>query len=137
MTDFAKVLLSICFLVLLVAVGMWVFPLYGVWQQGLSGEAELARAKQNRQIRIEEAEARLEAARFESQAEVERARGVAEANDIIAGGLGGAEGYLRYLYIDMLRETGSVGRETIYIPTEAAMPIMEAGRLKERVQPAE
>ena len=43
----------------------------------------LAKAKQNRQITIEEAQAKLESAKFDSQAEVERARGVAEANRII------------------------------------------------------
>ena len=110
--------------------GIAVNPHYNVWVQGLEGSAELARAEQNRQIRINEAKAKLDAAEHEANAEIERARGVKEANDIIAEGLGGPEGYLRYLYIDMLRETGGQGRETIYIPTEAGIPILEAGRVK-------
>ncbi|MFO0411755.1 MAG: hypothetical protein ACK51B_02660, partial [bacterium] len=36
-------------------------------------------------------------------------------------------------YIDMLKETaGKSGRETIYIPTEAGMPVLEAGRVSRR-----
>ena len=114
---------------LVIGAGMAIFPIYGVWQQGLSGEAELARATQNRQIRIERAKAQEQAAVFEAKAEVERAKGVAQANQIIADGLGGPEGYLRWRFIEMLQETGSAGRETIYIPTEAAMPILEAARI--------
>ena len=123
-------LLAFFMLVGLIAVGMWGCPQYNVWQQGLAGEAELARAEQNRQIRIEAAKAKKEAAKYDAEAEVERANGVAKANKIIADSLGGAEGYLRWRYIEMLQETGGKGRETIYIPTEAAMPIMEAQRLQ-------
>jgi regulator of protease activity HflC (stomatin/prohibitin superfamily) len=103
-------------------------PLWNVWSEGLGGQAELARAQQNRQIRIEKAKSLSAAAVFEAEAEVARARGVAEANEIIAEGLGGPEGYLRWRFIEMLQETGGDGRETIYIPTEAGIPILEAGR---------
>ena len=103
-------------------------PYYNVWVQGLTGAAELARAEQNRQIRINEAKAKNEAAVYEAEAEVARAKGVAEANKIIADSLGGPEGYLRWRYIEMLQDTGDKGRETIYIPTEAAMPLLEANR---------
>ena len=104
---------------------MWGLPIYGVWQQGLSGEAELARAVQNRQVLVEEAKAQLESAKFLNQAEVLRAKGVAEANSIVAGGLGGPEGYLRYLFIQQLAARKG---DTIYIPTEAGLPILEASR---------
>jgi hypothetical protein len=56
---------------------------------------------------------------------------VAEANKIIGNSLQGKEEYLRYLFIDMLRDTGGEGRETIYLPTEAGIPILEAKRLTE------
>lgn len=98
-------------------------PVYNVWQQDLQGQAELARAEQNRQIAIQEARAAEESAKSYANAEVTRARGVAEANSIIQDGLGGPEGYLRYLWIQNLPH----GR-TVYIPTEAGMPITEAGR---------
>jgi regulator of protease activity HflC (stomatin/prohibitin superfamily) len=84
---------------------------------------------QNRRIRVLEAQAALDAARLTAQAEVERARGTNEANRIMAESLGGPENYLRWAYIDMLRETADQqDRQIIYIPTEAGMPILEAGR---------
>ena len=103
----------------------WFLPVYGVWQQELVGRAELVRAEQNRRIAVLEAQARLEAEELNAQAEVARARGVAEANAIIADGLGGPEGYLRYLWIQSL---GSNHQDVVYIPTEAGIPILEAGR---------
>jgi len=99
-------------------------PQYKVWEQGLAGQAELRRAEQNRQIRIEEAQAELESAGLLAQAEAERARGVAEANKIIGEGLKGNEEYLRYLWITGLEDNEGV----VYIPTEAGIPILEAGR---------
>ncbi len=107
---------------------MFGLPRYSVWQQGLAGEAELKRAQQNRQITVEEAEAKREASKALAQAEVIRAGGVAEANKIIAEGLGGPQGYLRYLFIDALKDLDEKGSQIIYIPTEAGIPILEAGR---------
>lgn len=104
------------------------YPRYKVYQQTLAGEAELARATQNRQIRIQEAKAKLEAASLDAQAEIERAKGVAEANKIIGDSLKGNEAYLRYLWIQGLQE-GSTP-QVIYVPTEAGLPILEAGRLE-------
>lgn len=109
-----------------VALGMWGCPQYNVWQQGLAGEAELKRAEQTRQVRVLEARAKLEAAEYLNQAEVKRAEGVAASNRIIANGLGGPEGYLRYLWIQAMED--KQGKEIIYVPTEAGMPILEAGR---------
>jgi len=105
--------------------GMAGCPVYNVWQQGMVGEGELRRAQQNRQIEIARAEAAREAAKALAQAEVERAKGVAQANAIIAEGLGGPEGYLRYLWIHSLETTKA---QVIYVPTEANMPILEAGK---------
>lgn len=112
---------------ILIAVLMWTLPYYSVWQQGLAGQAELKRAEQNRQIAVQEAQAKLESSKLLAQSEVERARGVAEANKIIADGLGGAEGYLRWLWIDALNHPDK-GSQIIYVPTEAGLPILEAGK---------
>ena len=90
--------------VALIIAGMWGCPQYKVWQQGLAGEAELKRAEQNRRVRVLEAQANLDSAKLLNQAEVERAKGVADANKIIAEGLGGPEGYLRYLWIQGLND---------------------------------
>ena len=110
------------------ALGMWGCPQYHVWQQGLLGEAELRRAEQNRRIKVQEAEAIKESAKLLAQAEVERAKGNAQANQIIAGGLGGPEGYLRYLWIHMVSE--SKNTQIIYVPTETGLPLLEAGKRK-------
>lgn len=103
-------------------------PMYNVWEQGLTGEAALARATQDRQILIEEAIAKKESSVYWAQAEIERAKGAAEANQIVAESLGGPEGYLRWLFIEKLDEIKS--GQIIYLPTEAGIPILEAGRLK-------
>ena len=120
--------------VLVIALGMWGCPQYNVWQQEgvhlhltARNEAALARANQDRQIRIAEAKALQESAQFRAQAEITRAEGVARANEIIGESLRNNEAYLRYLFIDQLGETNA---DVIYIPTEAGLPILEAGRLR-------
>lgn len=112
-------------LIFLGGTGLYGCPKWNVWRAGMEGEAELKRAEQNRKIKVFEAEAALESAKLQAQAEVERAKGVAEANNIVADGLKGNEEYLRYLWIDKLSQ--SEGREIIYVPTEAGIPILEAG----------
>jgi len=103
----------------------WWKPQYQVWRRGLAGKAELKQAEWNRQIAIKEAEAKYESAKHLAQAEIERARGVAKANKIIGESLQGNEAYLRYLWIHGLQESTS---DVIYVPTEANLPILEAGR---------
>lgn len=106
---------------------MFVYPHYHVWSERLTGEAELARAESNRQIRTLEAEAEKDSAKFFAEAEIIRARGVAEANEIIGESLKENESYLRYLWIQGLQgENASV----IYVPTEANLPILESQRLR-------
>lgn len=112
-------------LTIIAAAAMWGIPQYGVWQQGLSGLAKLKEAEYSKQVAIEEAKADLESAGLKAKAEVERAKGVAEANKIIGDSLKGNDGYLQYLWIQGLHDGSS---EVIYIPTEANLPILEATR---------
>lgn len=118
--------------VLVLGALLWGWPQYKVYQQQLAGEAELARATQNRQIRIQEAKAKQESAALEAQAEIERAKGVAEANKIIGDSLKGNEAYLRYLWIQGLQEGATP--QVVYVPTEAGLPILEAGKRKDIVR---
>jgi regulator of protease activity HflC (stomatin/prohibitin superfamily) len=104
---------------------VWAIGRYYVYQAGLVGEAELRRAEQNRQITVQEAQAKFESAKMLAQAEVERARGVAEANRIIGKSLEGGDNYLRYLWLQGLQDGGN---SVIYVPTEANLPILEAGK---------
>lgn len=113
-------------LVLFVA-GMWGCPKYEVWQQGLKGQAELARAEQNRQIAVQAGKAKMDASTYLAAADTERAHGVARSNQIIGRSLSGPEGaaYLRWLWIHTLNDST---KQVIYIPTEASFPILEAGK---------
>ena len=119
---------GILLLAIVIGVGMVGCPQYNVYTSRLNGEAELAQAQQNRQIAVNEAQAKMESAKLLAQAEVERAKGVAEANRIIADGLKGNEEYLRYLWITDVAAAGKDGKTVVYIPTEANMPILEAGK---------
>jgi hypothetical protein len=100
-------------------------PIYTVWAERLAGEAELARAESNRQIKTLEAKAHEESSYSLANAEIIRAKGVAEANKIIGNSLEGNESYLRYLWIQGL-QTNQM--QVIYVPTEANLPILEAGK---------
>lgn len=101
---------------------------YSVWSSQKAGEAELARAQSNRQIKTLEAKANEESAYHLAAAEVVRAEGVAQANKIIGDSLKENEAYLRYRWIEGL-QTNQM--QVIYVPTEGNLPILEAGRLKE------
>ncbi|MBP7629585.1 MAG: hypothetical protein KA758_03970 [Acidimicrobiales bacterium] len=100
----------------------------------ISPRLNLYRANTEKHAVIAEQKAKSEAAEYaarsqvtqaqaKADAEVIRARGLAESQDIIASTL--TEEYLRYLYIDAL--AGGNG-QIIYVPTEAGLPILEAGR---------
>jgi len=106
---------------------MFGFPQYKVWQQAKEGEAMLAKAEQDRQIAILEARAKKESAEALAEAEIIRAKGIAEANEIIGGSLNNNEAYLRWLWIDNLKEFKG---HVIYVPTEAGIPITESQRFK-------
>jgi hypothetical protein len=116
------------FVVVLLVLGVGgtcaVGPIYHVWEQEQKGKAELARAHWNRQVAVQEAEAKKDAAVKLAEAEVARAQGVAKANSIIGNSLKGNDAYLRYLWIDKL---GDNDHSIIYIPTEAGLPLTEAG----------
>jgi regulator of protease activity HflC (stomatin/prohibitin superfamily) len=102
------------------------YPPYYTWQQEQEGKAELAKADYSKQVMVQEAKAKKESATYLAEAEVERAKGVAMANKIIGDSLRDNESYLRWLYIEGLKERNGI--ETIYVPTEAGLPILEAGK---------
>lgn len=114
---------SITMLILVAIIVTWmaVMPRYRVWSQEMRGKAAFAEAEQNRKIQIEEAKANLEAQKLNSQAEVERAKGMAEAIEIENGKL--TDKYIQYLWVRNMEENVN---EKIYIPTEANLPLLEA-----------
>lgn len=101
-------------------------PYYNVWEQEMSGKAEFAKAEQNRKIRIEEAKANLESEKLNAQAEIERAKGAAEAIKIENGQL--TTTYIQYLWVR--QQSNNQIQKIVYIPTEASMPILEAKKDK-------
>jgi len=106
-------------------------PEYAVWSAEMDGKAEMARAEQNRQIKVREAEAERDSAKLKAEAEIERAKGVAKSNEIVSNGLGGPEGYLRYLYIQQLGNAEKNERTVIYVPTNGMLPVTESSRATE------
>lgn len=110
---------------------MYGYPQYKVYSQRMDGEAELAQAEYSKRVKVQEAKAREDSAKYDAQAEITRANGVAAANKIIGDSLQGNEAYLRYLWINKLSDSEGKGGQVIYIPTEAGMPILEASRLRD------
>ena len=112
----------------LIVILMFGLPLYNVWQQEMAGKAEMAKAEQNRKILIEEAKARLEAEKLNAQAEVERARGMAEAMKLENGTLNTT--YNQYLFIRTLEKLADKGDlpQIIYMPSEGLVPVMDVSK---------
>ena len=105
----------------------FILPWYYVWSQEMEGNAEFAKAEQNRKIKIEEARANLEAEKLNAQAEIERAKGAAEAIRIENGSI--TPTYIQYLWV---RQQSDLSNKTvIYVPTETNLPLLEATRMKQ------
>lgn len=107
----AAVVLALVFLLTAV-------PLYKVYTQGTVGQAALARAQQERQILVEQARAERDAAKL-------RAEAIKIVGEV-------AKQYPEYrkqefmgAFAEALKE-GNVN-QIIYVPTEANIPILEAG----------
>ena len=89
------IVFGVFIIIILIGFGMWGFPTYRVWQKELAGKATLREAEWDRQVAVEEAKAKFESAKHLADAEISRAVGVAEANEIIGASLQGHEAYLR------------------------------------------
>ena len=126
MTDETKIVLGGLLILVFCAFLFWAFPTYSVWQREMSGKAQLAEAEWNRQIQVQEAQANLESEKLNAMAEVERAKGAAEAIKIENGSL--TETYIQYLWV---RQNKFNDKTVIYVPTEGNLPILEATRLQE------
>jgi len=114
-------------------VTMWVFncqamacfvPSIKVMISEQEGKAKLAEAESSRKIKVYEAQAVLDSAKMLGEAEITRAKATAEANKILGDSLKNNQAYLRYLWIEKISEQPNV----IYVPTEAGLPVLEAGK---------
>lgn len=125
MSDRKIILLCLCFGVTVIGLAMFLLPVYHIWQQGMSGAAKLKESEMSRQVLIQDAISKEEAAKHLANAEIERAKGVAAANKIIGEGLKDNHEYLMYLWIHGMADQP---HQIIYVPTEGSLPILEAGR---------
>ncbi len=112
--------LGVIFLSGIIALGMWGCPTYNVWQQGLAGEARLARAEQERQILVEQARAERDSASMQ-----------AEAIQIVGQAAKDFPEYRNQQFIIGFAEALQNGKinQIVYVPTESNIPITEAGRV--------
>lgn len=113
---FGLILLGLIFVI----VCMFAYPLYNVWQQGLSGKAALERAEQTRKVLI-----------VQAQAEREAAKERAEAIRIVGQAAKDFPKYRLQEFIGAFGEALHQGKisQIIYVPTEGNIPIVEATRL--------
>ena len=119
------IVLGIAGIIVAIIAMAFVMPWYNVWSQEMEGKAEFAKAEQNRKIKIEEARANLEAEKLNAQAEIERAKGAAEAIRIENGSI--TPTYIQYLWV---RQQSDLSDKTvIYVPTETNLPILESTRM--------
>ncbi len=115
--------IPVAIIIALIASLFFVGPQYKVWQQSLEGKAELQKAEYTRQVAVLEAQAKLDSASKLAQAEIERAKGVAQANQIIGESLKDNPEYLSYLWITGLEEGAEKGNKTVYlIPSQGNIP---------------
>lgn len=114
-------ILIITFILLIIGLLMWIIPQYGVWSKELKGKGLLRESEYSKQVLIEEAKANLEAEKLNAESEIERAKGMAQAMEIENGKL--TDTYIKYLWV---RSMSGNEANTIYIPTEAGLPILEA-----------
>ncbi len=121
-----KILVS---LVLILALIMWIIPVYRVWAAGKRGEAELRRASYNKQVKVQEAMADYDAATWHVRRDTVQAYGIARSNAIIGMSLVNNEPYLVFRWIEKLSEISGQG-QVIYTNGMAPMPITEAYRLQ-------
>lgn len=108
------------FLVLaLIGLTLWAWPTYRVWSKGMNGRAVLREAEFEKQIMIETAKAEVEAAKL-------RAEAIALMGEA-------AQKYPEYRQQEFIAafaeavQSGAID-QIIYVPTEANIPITEAGR---------
>jgi hypothetical protein len=110
---------NIVLMSLIVALIMFTWPRYRIWQKGLAGEANLMQAVQERKIQVEQARAERDAAKLR-----------AEAIQIVGQA---AKDFPEYRYQEFLGAFGEAFQndnisKIVFIPTEANVPITETAR---------
>lgn len=84
------------------------------------GKGALLKAESEKKVLIETARANLEDAKMNAEADIVRAKGIAESNRIIGRSLDSNRAYLEWLWIDNIEKNPNA---VYYIPTENKVPI--------------
>ena len=114
----------ICFIILIILI-LFGWPHYKVWKQGMDGQAALAEAEQSKMIQVQVAKAELESAKLRAQ-----------AIQLVGQAAKDYPEYRKQEFIGAFGEALRDGRiqQIIYVPTEANIPIVEAGKNSSPVQ---
>lgn len=93
------------------------WPVYSVWRAGMTGQASLRRAEQEKQIQIEQAKAEVESAKLR-----------AEAIELIGEAAQKYPEYRAQEFIGAFAEALNRGnvQQIIYVPTEGNIPVIES-----------
>lgn len=118
----AEILVVVVIVAVIIAAAMFLMPKYRVYSQELRGQAALAEARSSKQVQVEQARGELESSKLRS-----------EAIKIIGKA---AQEYPEYRNQEFIGAFGEALREgqieqIIYVPTEANIPILEAGKRAE------
>ena len=113
----------VAFSILVMIAWGWISPKMNLYRANTEKQAVIADQKAQSEAAEFAAKSAVTQAEAKADAEIIRAHGLAEAQAIITETL--TEDYIRYLYIQAIEGNGN---QIIYIPTEAGLPILEAGR---------
>lgn len=116
-------IIPIMFVGAVIIAALAAFPIYRVWASQKAGQADLAAAQYEQQIQIATAKGRFDAAELNKKAAIIEAEAVCEQIKIIGENLKQHDLYLRWQWIEMMKHRAG---ETIYVPTEANLPILAA-----------
>jgi regulator of protease activity HflC (stomatin/prohibitin superfamily) len=110
---------SLALFIAMIVIYMAVMPNYRVYSQELRGQAALAEAQSSKMIQVEQAKGELESSKLR-----------AEAISIIGQAAQDFPEYRKQEFIGAFGQALSDGtiNQIIYVPTEANIPIMEAGK---------
>jgi len=123
---FTILIALICFIILMILILiLFGWPHYKVWKQGMDGQAALAEAEQSKMIQVQVAKAELESAKLRAQ-----------AIQLVGQAAKDYPEYRKQEFIGAFGEALRDGRiqQIIYVPTEANIPIVEAGKNTSPVQ---
>jgi ABC-type transport system involved in cytochrome bd biosynthesis fused ATPase/permease subunit len=107
------------FVVMVIVALMFGLPVWSVWQQKLSGEGMLAKAESAKRAQVVQAQAELDSAKLR-----------ADAIAIVGKAAKDFPEYRQQEFIGAFAQAMHEGKisQIIYVPTEANIPILEAGK---------